>query len=45
MGRPRAETKGRGRMIDRGKNTEERDRRPNIQKGKRDGEKKDWRNT
>jgi hypothetical protein len=39
MVRLRAETKGRDRMIDGGKNTEERDRRPEIQRGKRMGRK------
>jgi hypothetical protein len=44
MERSRAETKGIDRMIDGGKDREERDRRPKIQRGKRDG-KKHWRNT
>jgi hypothetical protein len=45
MERPREETKGRDRRGDGiKKNTQERDRRPKIQRGKRGGEK-DWRNT
>ncbi len=44
MERPRGETKGRDRRRDGGKNTEEKDGRPKIQRGKRAGEK-DCRNT
>jgi hypothetical protein len=44
MERLRGETKGRDRRRDGGKDTEERGRRPKIQRGKRAGEK-DCRNT